>query len=150
MLHKLNIALRKSIKISQTLTNLLTSLSNCASEIRMSNAKSKIFQKKKSRIRNENLTRWSSSYLMLNSFYRAYQKKCFSGDLKCPIGKQKIEFYLKLLLPAYRFSMLYQRNKSHIGDVLPGLLLLIEQYKQMSKTRGASFFCEAFIKQLNK
>jgi len=46
--------------------------------------------------------------------------------------------------------MLYQRNKSHIGDVLPSLLLLIEKYKQMSITRGASFFCEAFIKQLKK
>ena len=46
VLHKLNIALRKSIKKTKTLTNVLKKLSGCASEIRMSVAKSKVFQKK--------------------------------------------------------------------------------------------------------
>jgi hypothetical protein len=98
----------------------------------------------------ENLTRWSSSFLMLNSFYKAYLRKCFNDEMKCPVSITKIEFYLKLLLPAYRFSLVYQRNKSHIGDVLPGLLLLIEQYKSLGKKRGAGIFCSTFIKYLKK
>ena len=103
---------------------MLKKLSSCASECQLQ--KVKCF-KKKNRIRNENLTRWSSSFLILNSFSKAYLKKCFENGLKCPVSQEKIEFYLNLLLPAYRFSLLYQRNKCHIGDVLPGLLLLIEQ-----------------------
>ena len=87
---------------------------------------------------------------MLNSFYKAYLRKCFNDEMKCPVSITKIEFYLKLLLPAYRFSLVYQRNKSHIGDVLPGLLLLIEQYKSLGKKRGAGIFCSTFIKYLKK
>jgi len=52
---------------------------------------------------------------------------------KCSVSQEKIEIYLNQLLPAYRFSLLYQRNKCHTGDVLPGLLLLIEQYKSVGK-----------------
>lgn len=77
--HKINIVLRKTIKQSPRLVKVLASLSKFASDIRKSVNKSRIFQKKKNRLRIENATRWSSSCLMLHCYYKAYLKGCFEG-----------------------------------------------------------------------
>ncbi|XP_065647439.1 uncharacterized protein LOC136077033 [Hydra vulgaris] len=60
---------------------------------------------KKNRLRNEILTRWSSSFLMLICFYKAHRKHCFE-TIKCPVTQAEIEFYLSLMLPANRVTLL--------------------------------------------
>ena len=62
-----------------------------------------------------------------------------------------IELYLYLFLPAYRFTLLHQRNRSHIGDVVPSLHLLIKQYEHLQKKiPKANKFFEVLIKNIKK
>jgi hypothetical protein len=56
---------------STSLTRMLISLPRFASSVRMSTFKSRDFILKKVRLQIENTTRWSSSFLMLESFYSA-------------------------------------------------------------------------------
>ena len=78
--HKANIAVRKAIKKCPSLCKNLAKLSRFAAKIRRSNILSKIFQLKKTRLRCECLTRWSSSVLMLLQFFKAYINNCFNGS----------------------------------------------------------------------
>ena len=70
--HKLNVAVRTATKSHQSFSRMLRNLSQFASSIRRSIALSKIHLTKKCQVRCENATRWSSSFLMLSSFIRAY------------------------------------------------------------------------------
>jgi hypothetical protein len=80
--HKCNIAVRKSIQQEDAVSNTLVSLSKHASDSRKSNKLSEIHYKTKSRLRTDNKTRWSSSFIMLNSFLKAYDRNAFQGILK--------------------------------------------------------------------
>jgi hypothetical protein len=64
-----------------------------------------VVQINKNRLRGNNITRWSSAFLLLNSFYKAYKKNIFTDENKCPVTLAEIEFYIELLLPAYRFTL---------------------------------------------
>ena len=77
--HKTNLAVRKAIKSSKAFVNALAALNNFASKSHQSHELSSIFHDLKSRLSSENLTRWSSSFLLLWSFYKAYKKNCFSN-----------------------------------------------------------------------
>ncbi len=77
--HKCNITVRKAIKMSKPFARDLRKLSKYAGRVHRSNNLSRIFQELKSKLRNENLTRWDSSFLMLWSFYKAHKKGCFTG-----------------------------------------------------------------------
>ena len=72
--HKLNIVIRRSISRNQELTGILKSLNQSNAHIRKSIELSRTFSEKKCRLRLENLTRWSSAYLMLESVKRAYDR----------------------------------------------------------------------------
>ncbi|RMZ93523.1 hypothetical protein BpHYR1_019311 [Brachionus plicatilis] len=85
-------------------------------------------------MRCENGTRWSSSYLMLESFYKAYEKDAFSRDNPCQVSKNKILSYLKVLHPMYSISLMSQRTDWHIGDVIPSLIVLINGSDESSET----------------
>ena len=87
---------------------------------------------------------------MLICFYEAYKKHCFE-TIKCPVTQAEIEFYLSLILPAYRFTLLNQRNRVHIGDLVPSLHLLIMQYEEMAKIDDKKKkFCELLITNVKK
>ncbi len=123
--HKLNLAIRKAIKAHKPLVNILSKLNKANAHFRRVCKLSKIFRNKKCRLRLENLTRWSSSYLLLESVKRAYDKNAFSKDdpeKQCPIELDEIELYLQILKPAYIFSISMQKNNSTIADTLPGTL----------------------------
>ncbi|RNA02153.1 zinc finger BED domain-containing 4-like [Brachionus plicatilis] len=90
-----------------------------------SNVLSVNFIEKKAKLRCENGTRWSSSYLMLEYFYRAYEKDAFSPENPCPVDKNTITSYLKILHPLYTLSLMSQKIYWHIGDVIPGLIVII-------------------------
>ena len=58
----------------------------------------------KCELRLENVTRWSSSYLMLMSVYNASEKNMFDDKNLCPIKLDDLEIYLQILKPAYILS----------------------------------------------
>ena len=83
---------------------------------------SRVFRKKKCRLRLENLTRWSSSYLLLESVKKAYDANDFSEiefEKRCPIELNTVEIYLQILKPVYLLSISFQNNHSYIADTLP-------------------------------
>jgi hypothetical protein len=144
--HKANIAVRMAIKKSTTVCSLLAVLSNFAGSTRRSINDSQAHIVEKSRLRVENATRWSSSYLMLESFKKCFDKNIFDGEYKPPFSQQKIELYLQILLPAYRLSTILQSTKSSIGDVIPLLLILIDTWKRMSLTGASKQFRDYLVK----
>lgn len=70
--HKLNLVVRRSISRLTFLCNILKELNKSNSTIRKTIELNRVFEK--SRLRLENLTRWSSAYLMLESVKNAYDK----------------------------------------------------------------------------
>jgi hypothetical protein len=80
--------------------------------------------------RLENLTRWSSSFMMLVSFKKAYDKKAFETN-NCPVGMAFIEGYIQVLRPAYDFSLYMQRNTTSIANVNILLTLMFDEWESM-------------------
>lgn len=117
--HKLNLAIRRGISLCDELKSILVALNNANVQIRRSIKLNSMFRNKKCRLRCENATRWSSSYLLLESTKRAYDKNMFDEQLQCPVSKEKIELYLQILKPAYILSLKFQYHDSNIGDLIP-------------------------------
>ena len=67
--HKNNIAFRMAIE-----TIIIKKLSKYASKHKNSINQSKFYMEKKARLRIENKTSWSSSFLMLDSFHTALKR----------------------------------------------------------------------------
>ena len=100
----------------------------------------------KCRLRTENVTRWSSAYLVLESVKRAYDKQIFNeDDLKCPISLFEVETYLQILAPAYRVSLGFQKNTSTIADVIPSILKLQSVWEKMNLSPTPKRFCNLLI-----
>lgn len=72
--HKMNIAVRRAIKSNLYLVDILKKLSKFAATTKRSINIAKIYIEKKSKLRIENLTRWSSSFLMIETFISAFKK----------------------------------------------------------------------------
>lgn len=131
--HKANLTVRHAISMHSIGENLKL-LNSANAHVRKSIELNKMFANKKSRLRIENATRWSSAYLMLESVKRAYDKNVFDDeieDLKCPISLKKVETYLQILQPAYRFSISFQNNKSSISLLIPSLFRIIYSWESM-------------------
>jgi hypothetical protein len=60
------------------------------------------------------------------------KKNIFTDEIKCSITLAEIEFYIEILLPAYRFTLLHQRNSANIAEVVPTLQMLIKKYEQFA------------------
>ncbi|CAF1089479.1 unnamed protein product [Brachionus calyciflorus] len=146
--HKINLAVRSSIKLCRFFSKMLSQLSNYAATIRRSNINSLVFIEKKCKLRCENGTRWSSSYLMLESFYNAYEKGAFNNNNnQCPFTKDKIISYLKILHPLYTFSILSQKTDWTIGDIIPSLCIMLNESLIVTNERGER---KKLIEELNK
>ena len=72
--HKMNISIRLAIKNHIPLTELLQMIGKTNATIRKTIRFSHTFRLLNCRLRLENMTRWSSAYLMLESVKRAYNK----------------------------------------------------------------------------
>jgi hypothetical protein len=82
------------------------------------------FREKKCRLRIENVTRWSSAYLMLESVKKAYDRNAFNQsdpEMRCPVDRETVEIYLQILKPAYILNVSFQNNHSSIADVVVGM-----------------------------
>ncbi|RNA18860.1 hypothetical protein BpHYR1_014282 [Brachionus plicatilis] len=107
-------------------------------------------QENEAKLRCENGTRWSSTYLMLESFYSAYEKNLLKEN-ECPISRAKLVNYLKILNPLYSLSLLSQKSDWHIGDLIPKLIVIINatlsEYNEQGECKK---LVEELIKELNK
>lgn len=131
--HKANLAVRHAISMHPIGENLKL-LNNSNNHIRKSVELNKVFLKKKSRLRIENRTRWSSAYLLLESVKRAYDKQLFddnNDELRCPLSLKQVETYLQILQPAYRFTISFQNNNSPISALIPSLFRIIYSWETM-------------------
>ena len=109
-------------------------LNNSNNHVRKSIQLNKVFSSKKSRLRIENKTRWSSAYLLLESVNRAYDKRLFIHEdinLRCPLSLEKIEIYLQILQPAYRFTISFQNSNFPISALIPSLFRIIYSWETM-------------------
>ncbi len=52
------------------------------------------------------------------------------------------------MLPAYRFTLLHQRNAANIAEVVPTLQMLIKKYEQFAVDTKKRPFSEALIKHI--
>lgn len=121
----MNLAVRKSINENQNFAEMLGDLSRFAATSRRSTKIAEINSSLKSKLRCENATRWSSSYLMLITFLTCFNNGTFSDDYFPPFSRSVIETYVQILKPCYLFSVLVQRSLCTIGEVVPLLYLTI-------------------------
>ena len=129
--HKLNLSVRGAISIHEHLNETLKALNKSNSHIRRSIQLNNAFKDQKCKLRLENLTRWSSAYLMLLSVKKAYDKNMFNDQNPCPVDLDTVKTYLKILQPALILSTQFQYNHSSIVDVIPSVKQLIYRLQQM-------------------
>ncbi len=139
--HKLNIAIRKAISRHSFIKDMIKTLNSSNVETKRAISLNKIFADKKCRLRIENLTRWSSTYLMLEAVKRAYDRGAFDEAKPCPIEKDVVEVYLQILAPAYLVSIGFQSKHSSISDVLIAVRRLKYTLENMNVEREARAFC---------
>ena len=68
---------------------------------------------------------------MLAAFQKAYKRDAFHENNLCPISLEVIECYMQILLPAFNFNLIMQKNSPHrdvqgVAD-LPGRHLRVVQ-----------------------
>jgi hypothetical protein len=48
---------------------------------------------------------------------------------------------MQILFPAFQFSLLMQKNKSPIGDIIPTLTIMFSKWNRMAVTGRHKKFC---------
>ncbi len=76
--HKCNLSVRYAIRNYVPLCSILIKLTRFAGSIKHSINIMKIHVENKACLRCENLTRWSSTFMMLEAFKKCYEKDVFS------------------------------------------------------------------------
>ena len=130
----------------KTILTHVKKLNSFINSIRKSVQLTKIFANEKCRLRLENLTRWGSTFLMLERIYKAYKKGLFS-NIKLPVSIKIINTYLNILKHPYLFNTSLQRNTCSISEVIPTILKVISQIKKISTktTESGKRLCEFLI-----
>ena len=143
--HKLNLAIRLATRNHQELSDLLKSITQSSVNIRKVIRLSNTFRLLKFRLRLENLTRWSSSYLMLESVKRAHSRNAFQGlDFEIPMTL--IDIYLQILKPAYILTLSWQKETVTIADLLLGITKYIHDLERYDLEEKPKRFCLILIK----
>lgn len=120
--HKLNLAFRHAIESHGAICKILSKINSSNATIRISVKLNNVFAEKKCRLRIENLTRWSSSFLMLESVKRAFSKGAFNQEneeLRCPVSLETVDTYYGILKKVYFVSLDFQKTNSSISDIIP-------------------------------
>ncbi len=91
------------------------------------------------------IVRWASTFMMLESFKKAYERNAFPEGFPCPIPLEKIETYMQILLPAFKFNLIMQKKHSSIADVVHNLQLMISKWKRMKVTGNYKTLCNLLI-----
>jgi hypothetical protein len=91
----------------------------------------------------------------MESFHRAHNVGgIFTDENPCPVPIETIEYYLQILYPALKFSLILQRTTSTIADVLPAFNLMISKWEKMIELSELGsrykFLCRLLIEAFNK
>ncbi len=108
--HKLNLAVRHPIESHGAICKILSKINSSNASIRRLVKLNNVFADKKCRLRIENLTRWSSSFLMLESVKRAYNKGAFNDE------NEELRCHLKIRTPKIRTPTTKPTN-SKVNDI---------------------------------
>jgi hypothetical protein len=132
------------------LAQILIDLNYSNSRVRRSIQLNRMFRIRKCRLRLENLTRWSSAYLLLESVKRAFDGGLFDEfePEEIPVTLETIEIYLQVLKPAYLFSIHFQGMNANISETIPSVLKLIQAYKKMKLTGEPKKLAKLIIKSI--
>ena len=126
-------------------------LNQCNASVKRTLKLNRVFREKKCRLRLENLTRWSSGYLMLESVKRALNKNAFEkSDTECPVEADVIDTYLQLLQQSYIVNLGFQSNHTSIADVLSTIKLLKDYYTRVKLDEIPKSLALWIVKFLNK
>ena len=82
---------------------------------------------------------------MLAAFQKAYKRDAFHENNPCPISLEVIECYMQILLPAFNFNLIMQKNSSTIADVLPNIMILISKLTRMDVSGNYKSLCNYLI-----
>ncbi|CAF1142087.1 unnamed protein product [Brachionus calyciflorus] len=121
-----------AIEKSQQLSKFLRKLSAYAAKHKNSINSSKFFIQKKARLKMENKTRWSSSFMMLDSFHKALKKQAFPPDDPCPINLYVLELYLQILQPAF--------TANDLENLVEVTKQITQKFEFQTRTRKWIFF----------
>lgn len=148
--HKLNLALKRSINQCEHFNNLLSTLSTHASKNKHIIEIQKLHRANRSKIHRQNFTRWNSSFEMLLTYLKSFQKGIYNGDYACPIEREQIEHYIQICLPLYLFTNDLQSCKANISCVLPGILALLNENlsRMVLLDENENQFRQALIKNI--
>ena len=67
-----------------------------------------------------------------------------------PVSRERIEKYVQILLPAYKFNLIMEQNSATIGDVLPALFIMISQWKRFDVTCSYKRLCLLLVSAFQK
>jgi hypothetical protein len=129
--HKCNISVRSAIKKHKKLARVLAKLSKYAGKVKNSILLIQSHIDENCKLRCENCTSWNSSFLMLLSFKLAYKSNAFSKEFPCPVSKEVIDKYLQILLPAYKFTLIMEKNDTTIAELVPSLMIMLSKWRRM-------------------
>lgn len=86
---------------------------------------------------------------MLHTFHKAFVRNVFTPENKPPIELKDLEIYLQILYPVYQFSLIMQKDKSSIADVLPTLIITKSKLNRMAVDGDFKLLCSYIIAALN-
>ena len=126
---------RQAIAADDEFLSMLDKINRVNVSIRKTIQLNNIFRDNRCRLRCECTTRWSATYLVLESIKRAYDnglvihfnrynEPARNEDTanSIEVTLQDIETYMQILLPAYQWTIALQSVNSSIGDIVPGNL----------------------------
>jgi len=126
-----NVAIRYSIE-QHSLAQILIDLNYSNSRTIQLN---RMFRITKCRLRLENLTRWSTAYLILESVKRAFDAGLFDEFETEEIRSSYFEIYLQVSKACLLIFDHFQGINANIYETIPSVLKLIQAYKTM-KLKG--------------
>lgn len=141
----MNIAIRKAIKEHEPLTSMLTDLSRFAASSHQSTKIANIHASKKSKLKTNNATRWSSAFLMMQTFLKCFANEVFSEKYECPVEREDIELYSQILRHCYFFQLLVQRSDVSIAQVVPLANVAIQSLSALELEDPAAEFRDSLI-----
>lgn len=99
--------------------------------------------------RTENLTRWASTYLMLESVVRAHKEGMFeSCSIELPVPIEIVLNYLYILQPIYKATIGFQDSNITIASVIPTIARLIGLYTNFKTTTQGKMLCNLIADNL--
>jgi hypothetical protein len=149
--HKLNLVIKTSMRFHKTILKHVKKLNKFITNIKHTVELTKMFANEKCRLRLDNVTRWGSTFLMLERLQKAHNKGLFNNKtVELPLSIDVIKSYLRVLKEPYLLNISLQRDTCSISEVIPSVLFVIHRLESLSKrtSKSCKKLCEFIIEQL--